>query len=59
MNPEVRFGEPIVPSCGYRAHTLWEAANTEGSFESAAAAYGITVDEVEIGYKYYNDLQTA
>jgi uncharacterized protein (DUF433 family) len=59
MNPAFRFGEPLIPSCGYSAHTLWEAAKAEGGFEAAAAAYGVTADEVEVGYRFYNQLQAA
>lgn len=59
MRPAVRFGEPLLPSCGYTARTLWEATTTEGSFEAAADAYGITAAEVEAGYRHIESLASA
>jgi uncharacterized protein (DUF433 family) len=56
MDPAIRFGEPLIRSCGYSARSLWEAAKTEGGFEPAAAAYGIKPEEVEVGYRYYSHL---
>lgn len=57
MNPHFRFGEPLIRSCGHTARLLWESARAEGSVEAAAAEYGITPDEVEAGYRYYESLQ--
>jgi uncharacterized protein (DUF433 family) len=57
MNPAIRFGEPFLPKCGYSARTLWEAATAEGSTEAAAENYGVSVDEVEVGYRYWEQLQ--
>jgi len=56
MDPKRRFGEPIVASCGYTAQVLWEACKAEGSVKAAAQAYGITTDEVEIGFRYFDSL---
>jgi uncharacterized protein (DUF433 family) len=56
MKPSVRFGEPIVVDCGYTARTLYEATITEGSFESAASAYGVLPLEVESGYRHIQSL---
>jgi uncharacterized protein (DUF433 family) len=57
MNPRLRFGEPIVKSCGYTAQTLWEAAKDEGSVEGAARAYGVDKKEVETACRYFDMLQ--
>jgi uncharacterized protein (DUF433 family) len=57
MNPAIRFGEPLLPTCGYSAQTLWEAAKVEGSIEAAAENYGVSPEEVEVGYRYWEQLQ--
>lgn len=57
MNPHRRFGEPMVTSCGYTARALWEACIAEGGMDAAAEAYGVTVPEVELAYRYYDYLQ--
>jgi len=56
MDPEVRFGEPIVATCGYTARALWEAYNAEGSIEAAASAYGVQPLEVEFAIRCYDHL---
>lgn len=56
MDPQRRFGEPLVTSCGYSAMSLWEAAKNEGSMDAAAAAYGVRPDEVEIACRYFDHL---
>ncbi|HEX8916283.1 MAG TPA: DUF433 domain-containing protein [Humisphaera sp.] len=57
LNPQIRFGEPLVPSCGYSVRTLWGAARAEGSLEAAAKEYGVRVEEVEAAYRYYESLR--
>jgi uncharacterized protein (DUF433 family) len=57
MNPHLRFGEPIVTSCGYSAQSLWEAATDEGSIEAAARSYGVEKTEVETACRYFDMLQ--
>jgi uncharacterized protein (DUF433 family) len=57
MNPQVRFGEPLIASCGYSAQTLFEAATAEGSMEAAAAAYGVQKKEVEAAVRYFDHLR--
>lgn len=57
MNPKIRFGEPIVLSCGYTAQSLWQASITEGSIEAASRVYGVAVEEAEAAYRYYDFLQ--
>ncbi len=57
MDPEVRFGEPIVTSCQYTAQSLWDAANAEGGVEPAARAYGVKEREVECAVRYLDFLQ--
>ena len=56
MNPHVRFGEPLVTSCGYSARALWEAYQSEGSFEAAAEAYGVKSGEVEAASRYFDNI---
>lgn len=56
MDPEIRFGEPVVESCGYTARTLWEAVETEGSIDAAAHAYGLKSNEVECAIRYQDFL---
>jgi uncharacterized protein (DUF433 family) len=57
MNPHIRFGEPIVTSCGYSAQTLYEAALAEGSIEAAAKAYGVKKREVDAACRYFDHLK--
>jgi uncharacterized protein (DUF433 family) len=57
MNPEIRFGEPIVTSCGYTAQSLWEACETEGSVSAGANAYGVKESEAECAARYFDYLQ--
>ncbi|MCB9211592.1 MAG: MerR family transcriptional regulator [Ignavibacteriales bacterium] len=56
MNPLFNFGEPILEKTKLPAFVLWEAVQSEGSFENAANAYGISVDEVIIASKYIETL---
>jgi uncharacterized protein (DUF433 family) len=56
MNPKLRFGEPLVRSCGYSARALWEAFKAEGSFEAAAEAYGVKPGEVEAACRYFDHI---
>ena len=51
MDPEVRFGEPLLLS-GYTALTIYEAIKTEGGVEQAAEAYGIAAEEAEAAYQF-------
>lgn len=57
MNPHVRFGEPLVQTCGYSAETLWEAAQAEGSMDAAAKAYGVERRDVEAACRYFDHLR--
>lgn len=59
MNPQKHFGEPIFEDCGYTALSLWEALKTEGSFEAAGEAYGVTAQHVEAAFKYFDHLDMA
>jgi uncharacterized protein (DUF433 family) len=56
LNPHRRFGEPIVDPSGYTAETLWDATNIEGGIEAAAAAFGVTADEVKLANRYFDFL---
>ena len=53
MNPERRFGEPLLPS-GYTAKTIFKAIRSEGDLESVAHSYGIPEGEVETAYFFYS-----
>ena len=59
MDPARHFGEPVIPSCDYSARALWEAAETEGGIETAAEAYGVATEDVEIACRYFDHLQLA
>jgi hypothetical protein len=54
MDPERRFGEPLLPS-GYSARTLWEAIQAEGGIERTAKVYQIPREEVEASYRFFVD----
>lgn len=56
MNPHIRFGEPIVKSCGYSALALWEAVKDEGSIKDAAKAYGVHEKQVKLACEYFDHL---
>lgn len=58
MNPERRFGEPLLPS-GYSAMCIWDAIKAEGGIEHAAKAYGIPREEVAAAYKFIDHLAPA
>jgi len=55
MNPDRRFGEPLLPS-GYSAKCIWDAIKTEGGIENAASAYGISEEESMAAYKLFDHL---
>ena len=59
MDPRVRFGEPLVTSCGYTARALWEARQSEGSFQAAAEACGVRAEEVETACRYFDHILSA
>lgn len=56
MNPQISFGEPVLEKTKIPALDLWEAVQTEGSFEAAAYAYGVELNEVETAIKYIETL---
>jgi uncharacterized protein (DUF433 family) len=56
MNPTINFGEPILKEAKVPAFVLWEAVQTEGSYESAALAYGVSKEEVLKASKYIETL---
>jgi len=59
MNPKMRFGEPLLDDCGYTPEALFEAAKTEGSIEAAAKIYGVSKEQVEVCFAYFDYLQAA
>lgn len=56
MDPEVHFGEPFIKSCGYTAHTLFNASQTEGTIERAAKIYGVEEREIRLAVDYFDYL---
>jgi uncharacterized protein (DUF433 family) len=57
MNPKVRFGEPIIETCGYSAMALYDSYKAEGTIDAAAKVYGVERAEVELAIKYVDYLQ--
>ncbi len=51
MDPEIRFGEPLLPS-GYTALTIAQAVVTEGGSERVAKLYGIPIEEIETAFRF-------
>jgi len=58
MNPDRRFGEPLLPS-GYSAVCIWDAIKAEGGIDNATKAYGIPREEVTAAYKFIDHLGPA
>lgn len=58
LDPNIRFGEPIVANCGYSAQALWDAYRTEGSIKAAAKAFGVTESEVDVACRYFDFILT-
>lgn len=54
MDPQHRFGEPLLPS-GYSALTIWDAIRAEGGIRQASDAYGVPVEEVETAHRFVVD----
>lgn len=57
MDPNVRFGEPYVESCGYTAQTLYDAYRVERSLDRAAEMYGVSPQEIELAIEYFDFLK--
>lgn len=57
MDPRIRFGAPVVESCGYTAETLSEASVLEGGLDAAARAYGVERQDVALAVQYLDHLQ--
>jgi len=57
MDPEVRFGEPFVESCGYTARTLYDAYQSEGTPERAAEIYGVSLEHMTLVIEYFDYLK--
>lgn len=58
MNPQRRFGEPLLPS-GYTAKTVWESIQIEGGIDQTASVYGISKDEVLSAHRFFVNLGSA
>ena len=52
IDPEVRFGEPVIEESGHTVKTLWAAVSSEGGIERAADAFGVEVEAVEAACNY-------
>lgn len=59
LDPNRRFGEPMVEGTGYSANALWEARLAEGSEEDAAKAMGVTEEQVKTACWYIDSLHVA
>jgi uncharacterized protein (DUF433 family) len=59
LDPERRFGEPIVEPCGYSAWTLYDSFVAEGSLSKAAAAYQVDEEDVRLAVSYLDSLLVA
>jgi len=57
MDPKIRFGEPIINSCGYTAFALVSAVQSEGSRDAAAYAYGVDIKDIDFACAYFDRLQ--
>ena len=53
MDPAIRFGSPVVASCGYPAEILYDAVVAEGSREVVAEEYEVDLACVEIATRFY------
>ena len=56
LDPEIRFGQPIVSPLNILASTLAEAVVAEGSIEAAADAHGVERNAVVLAVKYFDSL---
>lgn len=56
MDPEIRFGEPIIHGAGYTARTLYEAISIEGNVPAAAKAYGVDEQDIMAAAGYFDYL---
>lgn len=56
MDPQVRFGEPLIEETGYTAHALFNAYQTEGTPERAAAIYGVEPKHIQLAIDYFDYL---
>ena len=52
MDPEVRWGEPVIEESGHTVKTLWSALSAEGGIERVAEAFDVEVDAVEAACNY-------
>ena len=58
MNPAIRFGEPMVESCGITAQTLWDSVQAEGGFTPAAEVHGVEPGDVITACRYIDLLES-
>jgi len=52
MDPQRRFGQPLLDSCAYTIEALIGAVETEGGIDAAATAYGVEREDVLAAIAY-------
>lgn len=57
INPAMRWGAPVVESCGYTVETLVNAVTSEGTVERAARMCGVAEEEVKTAIRYEDFLR--
>lgn len=56
MDPQVRFGEPYLETCGHTAEALWDAYQVEGGIVPASRAFGVEESDVALALAFYDHL---
>lgn len=56
IEPSYRLGTPAVGPMRVPAETLVHAYRTEGSLDAAAKAYGVSTNDVDTAYRYFDHL---
>lgn len=59
LDPQIRFGEPIVSPSGYTAQSLYDAIISEGGIDAAAKAYDLEKEAIHLAYDYIDHLKTV
>jgi uncharacterized protein (DUF433 family) len=52
LDPDCRFGAPVVDPTGYTVDALVNAVRTEGSIEAAAQAYDVEIASIRLALQY-------
>jgi uncharacterized protein (DUF433 family) len=59
MDPLMHFGQPFLEAAGISARRLADAVQEEGSFEAAAAAFAVNLDDVMAAHRFIDELKVA